>query len=632
MTERRGNCIHIFCIQCFKNENKDNKAHIFRCPFCKIQLYNHIKYLNEAILIGEGSYHNLYASSFVSVGRDDEFAETFRKAIRKFEEALLLNPLNFITISFLYGTHHSLIEYLKSILRTLNPITDEAYAILLESTDLNKKYYDYCFEMLEIAFDSSGNCLIDNPYVYSATLADGFAYKNNYHTALKYAKMAYEQCLRSTDHSTLPIHKKAFIEAKEKFAKQAPLRFAVGDEVEFDSGGGKWKRGKVVELYYHGRYDVMQYTAPYRIQHVDKGTGLLSAEYSGVKADLDRYVRKVGVKSIEDTRYKARLEDKVEELAQVYCSREFIRGVYGTLVRDQEFCGMLRTRWGIVLSEDMLYLYRMLVMFRHPLLRIESGYHIPTEEETIAGIKAYFTEAIEPTEHNGDMLRTKMSEIDMMRHLDLNVPERLALCAVGCVGISTESYLAEALCTYVDLYRSRLRNPPIIDLIALIGGGFCFPPPPTCDDPVLSEALSKVGSLKDFFVTSPGFTGARIIGMLQLWEWIIKFLDKEKMGEACECPFVYFFVKYALDHGLGVPRMVLIVYDRMNMQMSSDFIRCANPSCEHNKLDQSNGQTKFYKCSRCYAVIYCSRACQVAHYPEHKAYCIQAAQEVVEET
>ena len=81
---------------------------------------------------------------------------------------------------------------------------------------------------------------------------------------------------------------------------------------------------------------------------------------------------------------------------------------------------------------------------------------------------------------------------------------------------------------------------------------------------------------------------------------------------------VYFFVKYCLDQGLEVPKLALALYDRMNMQLSRDFIRCANRTCELNKLDKSAGQVMFKLCSRCKTLIYCSRECQVAHYPEHK--------------
>ena len=108
---------------------------------------------------------------------------------------------------------------------------------------------------------------------------------------------------------------------------------------------------------------------------------------------------------------------------------------------------------------------------------------------------------------------------------------------------------------------------------------------------------------------------------LLAWIFLHTSLENPDAGTACECPYVYFFVKFCLDQGSGVPKLALALYDKMNMQLSREFIRCANPACELNRLDKSTGQVKFQKCSRCRAVIYCSRECQVAHYPHHKRLC-----------
>ena len=98
----------------------------------------------------------------------------------------------------------------------------------------------------------------------------------------------------------------------------------------------------MVELYFrYNNFEVI-FTAPYRVQLLEE-TEIDPPVYAWVKADLDRYVRKVGVKSIQDTRYQARLDAKVEVLAQVYCSEEFIQGIYCTLAQDQEFVEMLQS-------------------------------------------------------------------------------------------------------------------------------------------------------------------------------------------------------------------------------------------------------------------------------------------------
>ena len=120
-----------------------------------------------------------------------------------------------------------------------------------------------------------------------------------------------------------------------------------------------------------------------------------SAVYAWVKADTDRYVRKPGVRSIEDTRYQTRLDAKVEELAQVYCSKEFVQGIYRTLADDREFDKQVDTVWQLEFTQRVVYLYRMLVMYRHPLVRTDSGYHVPTAEEVVADMKAYFSAAVQ---------------------------------------------------------------------------------------------------------------------------------------------------------------------------------------------------------------------------------------------
>ena len=101
----------------------------------------------------------------------------------------------------------------------------------------------------------------------------------------------------------------------------------------------------------------------------------------------------------------------------------------------------------------------------------------------------------------------------------------------------------------------------------------------------------------------------------------IEICDKVGLIVLNECPFFYFFVRYCLGQGMGVPKAALAVYDKMNMQLSREFIRCAGSYCKRHRLDQSAGKVKFKKCSGCHAVIYCSKECQVAHYPKHKKVC-----------
>ena len=158
------------------------------------------------------------------------------------------------------------------------------------------------------------------------------------------------------------------------------------------------------------------------------------------------------------------------------------------------------------------------------------------------------------------------------------------------------------------------------DCNALIERGFSVPPPAMC---LLPSAFSTTNS-QQFAGKSQQSEPFEIATLNRFWTELRSFVERCKSEHEAECPFVYFFVKYCLDHGLvGVPRAALAVYDRMNLPLSSEFIRCANPTCQHNKLDKSTGKIKFRQCGRCLSVIYCSRECQSAHYPEHKKSCEQ---------
>lgn len=110
---------------------------------------------------------------------------------------------------------------------------------------------------------------------------------------------------------------------------------------------------------------------------------------------------------------------------------------------------------------------------------------------------------------------------------------------------------------------------------------------------------------------------------ISVWSDLYQVFYFHMNTRGCECPFIYFFIKLCHNNDLGVPKLAL--YDKMNtissMQLCKDFIRCGNPICELNKLDQSTGEVKFKKCSKCLTVIYCSRECQVAHHPIHNYVC-----------
>ena len=561
--------------------------------------------IDEAILIGEAATTSNHISPILlstsettieaeSLHRVDELN---KMVIKRLEAALELNPTNFDTLhlvfcSCCYG-HRFLIDnkvYHTSLQYYTTKSLEYSLKVLNHPTalvDNETEQADCCRELTDIFYE---NC--------------------NYPAALKYAKLAYEHCLRSSDHTNLSGYKAIYIALRSDVAKLPPLRFAVGDEVEFLhelETGSEWKLGKVVELYYRERDFDINFSAPYRIQLLDDSDSTAEPPTNAwVKADIDRYVRKVGVRSIEDTRYQARLDTKVAELARVYCFKEFIQDIYRTLAQDREFVEMLQSLWQIELSESMLSLYRMLVMYRQPLIRTYSGYHVPSSEEVIAGIKAYFDPA-----HLGN--DAAPSGVGADKYLQRARAE--FLCVI-CGTVDDTSVSFDALGVPGLLLKStrcyfELRRP---SGSTNQGRDFTIPLE-------LSEALSRVSTIDDLrlLICSEGNKGYKLF--LNAWYGIHTCLVNPDAGPACECPFIYFFVKYCLDQGWGVPKLALAMYDRMNMQLSREFIRCANPTCELNRLDKSTGQVKFKLCSRCKTVIYCSRECQVTHYPEHKRLC-----------
>ena len=466
-------------------------------------------------------------------------------------------------------------------------------------------------------------------------LSRAFYTLHNPSAALKYSKLAYEHCLRSPNRTKLNNYKLYFHMTRLDLEKLPPLRFAVGDEVEFlhelETGSGSdWRLGRVVEQHYWERDFAISFSASYRLQLLDDSHFPKQPPiYACVEADIDRYIRKVGVRSIEDTRYQARLDAKVAELARVYCSKEFIIDIYVSLALDLEFVDMLESVWRIKLSVYILHKYRMFVMYRQPLVRTDTGYHVPSSEEVIAGIKAYF----DPAHLSGEVTPTAAGEdsdsqpirddiISMLRdvHLTTFSGNRDEESHRGLLFRSVKAYFWTLSYHYgLDSTLSRTcvdahdwsRDLSVPSEVS----GFSVPA-------WVSKAISQSATTNDMWlVQSNCGDDTPLVRYLATWIPINICVEESNAGPACECPFVYFCVKFCLDQGVGVPKRALALYDRMNMQLSREFIRCANTSCELNKLDKSTGQVKFKMCSRCKAVIYCSRECQVAHYPEHKRLC-----------
>ena len=616
-TPFRGHCDHKFCENCFRKEHESTNIIIsrkfkFKCPCCYAPVYDYIQSIDEAILVGgavtlrthisplllQPEHIQITEENLLSLLAMNEFV------IEKLEAALSLNPTNFYTLYVLLLSYSDGHRWLDN--HNLSDGTVKHYRLKL------LKLFDYSYRILDhpTVSEEGKDALKFSCYYELARL---FRTYKNYSAALKYAKQAYEYCLRSTNTSNLPTCKDLCIESRVNFAKLSPLRFAVGDEVEFLhelETGSEWRVGKIVERHYYERNFDIHFSAPYRLQILDDKP----PAYAWVKADIDRYVRKVGVRSIEDTRYQARLDAKVEELARVYCSKEFIHDIYSALVQDCEFVDMLQSVWQIELSERLLHLYRMLVMYRQPFIRTNSGYHIPTADEVIAGIRALF----DPTHLGGDAAPSAKSEISDSQLIRAEILKvfhgDFTYSANDSEYVDFQWLLLRSIRYYIDLLSLPDSSMLTVDLPDQ-GDDFIVPPE-------VSEAMSRVSSSRELqLIVLDVSDRPRLVNYLLAWIALQRCLEETNAGPACECPFVYFFVKYCLEQGLGVPKLALSVYDRINMQLSREFIRCANPTCELNKLDKSTGQVKFKQCSRCHAVIYCSRECQTAHYPEHKRLC-----------
>ena len=604
-------CYHKFCQSCFRKENikiNTNTPSTFNCPYCHVTAFEQVQSIDEAVLIGEASTLSNYINPYLLSESDDKMSredviridELNMTVIDKLEAAIQLNCTDYYTIYLLF----------------LSCCYGQAFLLRKERSDFPKELYrlkifDCSYKLLDYPTVSNGFEVVKCECCHE--LAKTFYLYRNYSASVKYAKLAYEHCLRSPEHSLLSIYKDAYLQSRAAFAELPPLRFAVGDEVEFLhelETGSEWRQGKVVELYYAERSFAISFTAPYRLQLLDDSASIAQPPvYAWVKADLDRYVRKVGVRSIEDTRYQMRLDAKIAELTHVYWSTEFMLDIYRTLAQDREFVETLQSVWGIKLTELTILLYRMFVMLRQPLVRTDTGYHVPLCEEVIAGIRAFF----DPAHLSGDAAPAAGEDGDSSQ-----VRAELLSLFRGAFTISNEDTdnddVQSLLLQSIRIY---------ITVLLRLGPSGSYDRDPAFAIPAkISLAISRVSTLNDLRLMRSEATNSTNVGFYVVaWICIHQCLENPDAGPACECPFIYFFVKFCLDRGLGVPKLALTVYDRMNIQLSREFIRCANTTCELNKLDQSTGQVKFKQCSRCRAVIYCSRECQVAHYPEHKRLC-----------
>ena len=244
-----GNCDHKFCQRCFRNKNRNLSpslpyGHIlFNCPCCRTRIYEDMESLDEAILFGEAATLRTNVTTQLFLSADVEILvenvmrinEANKSVIKKLDEALLLNPTNFYTLylQFLCG-----IDGLSFILDH-KATNDQKEFYRLKLFDCSHRLLDHP------ALPKRGSEVLRKEYCYQ--LACIFCVYQNFPAALKYAKLAYENCLKSCNHSKLSSFKSLYLDSRAAYDKLPPLRFAVEDEVKFlheSETGSEWKRAR----------------------------------------------------------------------------------------------------------------------------------------------------------------------------------------------------------------------------------------------------------------------------------------------------------------------------------------------------------------------------------------------------
>ena len=274
-----GNCKHVVCESCFRNENKTiTESYKPRCPQCKSQYYDHIQTLSEAVLIGQAAHINSIGRFSLQRGVDEAPLHSILKnAIVMYEEALLLGPTNIITKQCLIYSYNSRCDYLQSKRIPTEEEYAEATIKALELKDFSQRLYNYFCDILMLGTDADIVRLVKQPGRFWWLLTNIYFQHDNYAPAVKYAKLAYSYHLRSSDHTHIEEYKRLYLKICTAFAALPPLRFAVGDVVEFlheSEIGSEWKLGKVVELYYRERDFDITFSSSYRLQLPDASASI----------------------------------------------------------------------------------------------------------------------------------------------------------------------------------------------------------------------------------------------------------------------------------------------------------------------------------------------------------------------
>ena len=336
----------------------------------------------------------------------------------------------------------------------------------------------------------------------------------------------------------------------------------------------------------------LNYCAPYRVL-VSVSTGgstVYDAEsdapgcrYIVVEDDSDAHVRKPGEILVEETRYESRLDVKVAELARVFCSKEFMADICSILSDDEDFCKGLFTAWQLELSLPLLYLYRILVLYRQPLVRTDSGYHVPSSEEVIAGIKAYF----DPTTTYTNLVERLMGDVANIAE-KLKIADNFVLKMPGIV-FGTESFssrlyqqirhpeasMALSLTAYLEMFVGK--DDSVVTMATVIDSGYSQPLPSR----FLSshEAMQLMAGARSAEQLSLLHGEFAAMGGTELFRMLMHALSALDLSSSAsnntsysQCPYIFFFAKYCLEQGLTVPGPLLAAYNNMCGQLS-----CSHP-------------------------------------------------------
>ena len=479
-------------------KNKNSNVSVF-CPCCNLQFFKNATSKRESALIGEGVLLCSQLVATLSSVTVEEYS-VILSSIDILERALALNYNNVLSLMFIIRCYDKAAGYCVGNRNEAGvcdaDVVEIYYAFL-------RKLHDHCIELFKVCFDKNKKPIIDNIDVYYHLIGHAFNVFSNFYQAVKYYELAYVYTLKINNNKASLKYKELITDAKASLDQQPKLRFKVGDEVEVNEGG-EWQRGTVVELYYREKSYSLDYNAPYRVATVVAGR----SSHVCAKEDVDRYVRKVGAKAIQETRYQGKLDAKVEELAYVYCSQAFIQEVYAELQLDQDFCQRLCQIGKINLSLAVLYTYRMLVMYSQPLVRTDSGYHILTVNEVVGGFKEYLAPCTQPGFKPRPLgcNTDTVAEADyiVFQHLDHFFDEQSLSKAYGTYPLTRgrDELTRMTFFSYLDLYYSyNLSARDIgaaVDYIALIQNGFSLLLPAMFRSDSATAGLAAVGSRAQF--------------------------------------------------------------------------------------------------------------------------------------